>query len=77
VNKLLENACKLKRKHAVLKANNFIANKSLKAKTASYNKLMDPHKRLKKEQGQIKRKLEDYKDQEGDGTQERPRSESV
>ncbi|KAH8084056.1 hypothetical protein HD553DRAFT_342446 [Filobasidium floriforme] len=51
VKKLLEDACKLKHKHAVLQANNFIANKSLKAKTAAYNKLMDRHERLKEEQG--------------------------
>jgi hypothetical protein len=49
VNRLLEDACKLKRKHAVLKANNFIANKSLKAKAGAYNKPMDQHKRLKRE----------------------------
>jgi hypothetical protein len=47
VNKLLEDACKLKRKHAALEADKFIANESLKAKAATYNKLMEQHKRLK------------------------------
>jgi hypothetical protein len=77
VNKLLEDACKLKRKHAALKANKFIANKSIKAKTAAYDELMDQHKRLKKEKVQVESKLEEYRDQEGDATQERSRSESV
>ena len=75
MNKLLEDASKLKRKHTALEANKFIANKSLEAKTAAYNKLMDQHKHLKKEQ--VESKLEEYKDQEGDATQERPRLESV
>jgi hypothetical protein len=70
VNKLLEDACKLKRKHAALKANKFIANESLKAKTAAYDELMDQHKRLKKEKVQVESKLEEYRDQEGDATQE-------
>jgi hypothetical protein len=77
VNKLLEDACKLKRKHAALEADKFIANESLKAKAATYNKLMEQHKRLKKEKVQVKSKLEEYKDQEGDATQEQRRSESV
>jgi chromosome segregation ATPase len=77
VNKFLEDASKLKRKHTALEANKFIANKSLEAKTAAYNKLMDQHKHLKKEKVQVESKLEEYKDQEGDATQERPRLESV
>jgi hypothetical protein len=77
MNKLLEDACKLKRRYAALKADKFIANESLKAKTAAYNKLMGQHKRLKKEKVQVESKPKEYKDQEGDATQERPRSESV
>ena len=63
MNKLLEDACKLKRKHTALEANNFIANEPLKAKTTAYDELMDQHKRLKKEKVQAKSKLEEYKDQ--------------
>jgi hypothetical protein len=77
VNKLLEDACKLKRKHTAPEADKFIANESSKAKTMAYDELMDQHKRLNKEKVQVKSKLEEYKDQEGDATQQRPRLESV